>query len=1694
MKNKKYLSIFLSLALILSNLFGFTSAKSVFAGTGVPNDPYSVAEAMAVAAKIKKADATTAVTVAGYIVAPCTVVTPPGIIIADINGAASDAKETIYVLPGASDQANKVVLANWNTPDKVGKKVVVSGYFRIADGALYGGRSGRPCVGTVNTKPLVIYEYGTTPPAPVPITGLGIDKTTADLAIGGKVKLGVTFTPDNTTDKSVTLVSKNPTVATVDASGLVSGVALGTSQIEVTSTVKPDLKAVCTVTVKSAPTIDLSTIGDARAKKIGSNVKINGIVSRISGSSVFIQDETAGVCLFSIKLASLSLAVGDKVEAVGATTEYGYTKTSGDGGGIIELIDSTNLAYPQPLTVAKIGSGTPIEPITIKIADFNEGYESKLIKFEKLTLGATDANKNTTFTDMDGKTIISNKMPTLIGISAGDLVDVVGLGCQYKGATQITIVNAADVVKAILPPDTVSPVIAHTAITAGNIGQDLVITATAKDDRVVSAVNLYHKATGDAVYKNISMVKTTGNDYSASIAKVNLDVKGLEYYIEVLDAANNKVTSPTDITKPYSVVISAEDTIAPEITLLKPADNSSVGNNFRPEISASYSDMSKVNVSEIKLFVDGLEVTKDAKITDSNITYTPTSDMAKSKHTVKLTVVDSSPKANSVDKTWGFSIGKAIYNPYFGQLHAHTAQGSDGTGTYEDAYQYAEKAGGDFFALTDHSNWFDNDLNYTVNGLTSGKPASTKWNDMHTAADKYNNPGKYVTMAAYEMTWSGSTGGWGHINTFNTPGFETRTNNKMDLQAYYKSIATVPNSISQLNHPGKTFGDFSDFAFYTPQADKVVNLIEVGNGEGQVRGSGYFPSYEYYTRALDKGWHVAPTNNQDNHKGKWVDANTARTVVLAPDLTRDSLYEAMSAKRVYASEDNNLKISYIVNGKPMGSMLGNVNTLNVTINIQDPDATDKIGKVSIIANGGTVVTSKTFDSNKADWSFDLNAEYSYYYVRVDEADKDIAVTAPVWVGENTPAGLAKVEVSSDLVYVGTDVDVTANLFNNTQAAINDTKVEFYKNEIKPENKFSEQTISLLNSLNTGKAVTKFTPTEKGDYKIYAKATMNISGVVKEFVQSVVVSAGLKSEIAKVVIDGGHQNQYVTGDYAGKMITFTAMLKAKGALVSLNQDELTASDLDGAKILVITDPQSYDKTGTGYNLKKSNFTDAELQVVKNFVANGGNVIVTSKADYGDGTGEYTNGVQATKILEAVGTNLRLNDDEVVDNTNNIGTTPYRLAFTKFTSNMYGLTDNIPVGQTYSFYSGCSVYTKPNADLSKMDWMVKGHDTTETLDSDKQGDSVPVTKGDVKLAGAEILPSGSKVIVAGSTFFSDFEVTGDNINANLQITNNMIDWMLTKSVELKTIAEVRVDANNDGIPDNMGKYFAVEGIVTVQSEAVTPKNAFFESINIQDATGGITVFGVSKAPIPIGTKVRVTGMVDQYQGDAEIRLTNELKDLQIIDTTPQLVAPKEMTTTVSMLEANEGVLVKVTGKVVEIKGQSIFVDDGSGKARVYVEGYIGNETGADIAKGKWDPSIKVGDRISAIGIASEDPEGHRIRVRNVNEIILQAVTNTIKVTDVTGVRSFKLGEDAKVSVNVVNNYNTLKKATLILSLLDEKNKMVKSAVIANDIKAGDSVTLTATIKVPDSGKYKLRAMIWDSIENMFPLSKYIDYQIK
>ena len=55
---------------------------------------------------------------------------------------------------------------------------------------------------------------------------------------------------------------------------------------------------------------------------------------------------------------------------------------------------------------------------------------------------------------------------------------------------------------------------------------------------------------------------------------------------------------------------------------------------------------------------------------------------------------------------------------------------------------------------------------------------------------------------------------------------------------------------------------------------------------------------------------------------------------------------------------------------------------------------------------------------------ELDPDYTYYYVRVIQNDKDIAVTAPVWVGESLKLGISAVETTTATPVTGAEAPFT----------------------------------------------------------------------------------------------------------------------------------------------------------------------------------------------------------------------------------------------------------------------------------------------------------------------------------------------------------------------------------------------------------------------------------------------------------------------------------------------------------------------------------------------------------------------------------------------------------------------------------------------------------------------------------------------
>lgn len=104
-------------------------------------------------------------------------------------------------------------------------------------------------VGSTSVQDLVIYQQKAIAAAgDIDVTGVTLNKESTSIAKGSTETLVATVAPAEATNKDVTWQSSVPSVATVDANGVVTAVSVGTTVISVT-TDDGDYSAQCTVTV-----------------------------------------------------------------------------------------------------------------------------------------------------------------------------------------------------------------------------------------------------------------------------------------------------------------------------------------------------------------------------------------------------------------------------------------------------------------------------------------------------------------------------------------------------------------------------------------------------------------------------------------------------------------------------------------------------------------------------------------------------------------------------------------------------------------------------------------------------------------------------------------------------------------------------------------------------------------------------------------------------------------------------------------------------------------------------------------------------------------------------------------------------------------------------------------------------------------------------------------------------------------------------------------------------------------------------------------------------------------------------------------------------------------------------------------------------------------------------------------------------
>ena len=1103
-----------------------------------------------------------------------------------------------------------------------------------------------------------------------------------------------------------------------------------------------------------------------------------------------------------------------------------------------------------------------------------------------------------------------------------------------------------------------------------------------------------------------------------------------------------------------AVEISVKD--EPVITDVAPKNGSETGDNKKPEISAVIINAGETPKVEMKVNDTAVE----ASYADGKVSYTPAEDMADGRVNVTVTVTRSDGK--TAEKSWSFTVGEAQYQLYYGQLHSHTGEYSDGSGTLQQALEYVkslpESANVDFVAFTDHSNYFDasgnanpEDALYDMSKATA--QSQEKWANYKSEVAAFNeeNAGSLVAVAGFEMTWSG---GPGHINTFNTPGIVSRNNstlnNKTDdagMKAYY-SLLSQPegtDSISQFNHPGSTFGTFTDFSYWDAVIDSRIFLVEVGNGEGQIGAGGYYPSYEYYTMALDKGWHVAPTNNQDNHKGKWGNANDARDVILTDNFTEEGVYDAIRAMRVYSTEDKNLELYYTVNGMQLGSSITEIpDKLDISVQVSDPDSSDSISKVEVIVNSGkTIYTwSDPAELAKGDLSVTLDPDYSYYYIRVTEGDGDLAVTAPVWVGESLKLGISSVECGTSTPVTGEELELTTTIFNSEASEAVIKSVTYTANGSQV---IGTQTDAGTVGASENKTLSfKYTPDKAKVMKVTVTVVLEQDGKEYTFSKDIELDILNADDLVYIGIDAAHYNEYVAGNYKDSMGNFgnlAAGHSVRTVELKTSADLIAACSNDKYKALILTAPS---RRLADAQADPRTYSADEINAIVAFNKAGGIVILAGWSDNYENysviqENDAIKHMAATQneLLAALGSSLRISDDATYDDVRSAadGVDKWRLYF-----NTYGdsfLTSGVEVDaehpydrlytEVFSHYGGASVYAvdangDPTATLpSTVSPVVYGHSSTYSVDVDKDGlggDSTPkyaYADGDNRLMAmaSEQLSGQGLIIVSGAAFMSNFEVqatisdNGSEKNySNYKICENLVQYI--NPVKVTNIATVQKQTE-------AGVKYTIEGIVTSNASGYDKDTAFFDCIYIQDETAGICCFPVA-GNYKIGDKVRITGSTDFYQGEMELQVTSIQKIGEGSVTAKNVTAA----------QINDG---SVLGSLVTIKGtvvsfelengliQTIMVKDAAGStARVFIDGYI--------TKDNEVKDLAVGKTVSVTGLASYDDtfEGGpapRIRVRDRADVVV-GTTAADPFTDISTSGYYKYIVEA-ANAGIIEGYS-------------------------------------------------------------------------
>lgn len=359
--------------------------------------------------------------------------------------------------------------------------------------------------------------------------------------------------------------------------------------------------------------------------------------------------------------------------------------------------------------------------------------------------------------------------------------------------------------------------------------------------------------------------------------------------------------------------------------------------------------------------------------------------------------------ANGVDRNTGILIKsnpvKCVrrlprYRLCFGDIHAHDFL-SPGLASPMEYYENAVKLGLHFFALP---------IQTQSNNLTE-----EKWAIANFMAEEFYRPGIFVAFPAYE--WQHYA--FGHKNVYYSRAdqpYLSPYDSRYDTAAKLFRALRKSDALVAAHHTGYKLDCHvpgTDWAYFDEELQPVLEICSV-------HGSSEKPDSErplnspgegtFFQDALDLGIHIGAIGGSDSHSGRPVSSPReprpypgGMACVYAGELTREGVFEALRSRRCYGTTGAKMIVEFTINGSLMGSIVKAKQKRRIAAVVA---GTDKIETLEVIKNNRLLFSaSPGKDSCEATWTDTSQSgiREDFYYLKVTQADGEMAWTSPVWV-------------------------------------------------------------------------------------------------------------------------------------------------------------------------------------------------------------------------------------------------------------------------------------------------------------------------------------------------------------------------------------------------------------------------------------------------------------------------------------------------------------------------------------------------------------------------------------------------------------------------------------------------------------------------------------------------------------------------